>query len=377
MQPKILCTCVQALGARPAGGPAQRRRLAPAARSQQQQEQPDGTQQRTEASSLQRPSRPSAQRQQGGSAGSRQQRAGEPQQAGAGSPWRPSLPPKQLQQQQEGRQRTATSAGRPPSPRAASGRVFVPVAELQAQGSCAGVWAMLEGVPPDRVPVQALSAALSRMVKLGKAPGQELPPADLAAVRQLLGLALRRLGGMNGWTLTAFIRFAAAFKAQVPLDPAGLRDWRTAMGRRGGIQGLNAQNVSNSLLSLGTLADENAALAAVVDRQLAAELLRRAAEVVGGSRDEAVTGGSNSKKAAQDVANALYGAALLGLQPSAAEAGALFEGVGRHAHEMASEALTQASWLAGGRGVGLKTGYQLQTLNKGLCKIVGSATLLP
>ena len=209
------------------------------------------------------------------------------------------------------------------------------MAELQAQGSCAGVWAMLEGIPPDRVPVKALSAALDCMAKLGKAPRQDLPPADLAAARQLRALALQRLGGMDVWALTAFIRFATAFKAQAPLAPPSLSDWQAALGRPGLVQGLNAQEAVNSLLSLGTLADADAALAAAVDRQLAAELLRRAAEVVGGSGDDP-----------RHVANALYGTTLLGLQPSAEEAAALFRGVGWHVDKMAGENLTQASWLS-------------------------------
>ena len=233
---------------------------------------------------------------------------------------------------------------RPPSPRAAtSGTVFVPVAELQAQPSCAGVWAMLEGIPPHQLAPPSVGAALDHAVKLGKTAGQQLAAADRAAAQQLLALALGRLGALPARQLVALIRFATAFKAQAPLAPAGLRDWQAAVGRPGVIRELNAQGVSNALLSLGTLADASAALAAAVDRQLAAKLLQRAADVVGD--------GSNDPR---PVANALYGTALLGLQPSAEEANALFRGVGEHVDGMAGENLTQASWLAGRRGVGSK-----------------------
>ena len=251
--------------------------------------------------------------------------------------------------------------GQPPSPReAASGTVFVPPRELQVQRSCAGVWAMLEGIPPDRVPLKALSAALDSMVKLGKEAGQDMAPADLAAVRQLLALALKRLGGMDAWALVAFIRFAAAFEAQAPLAPANLSDWQAAVGRPVVARHLTAQGLANALLSLGTLADASTALAAAVDRRLAKKLLRRGAQVVGGSGGWAMGDGTNSKKAAQDVSNALYGAALLGLQPSAEEADALFDGVGRHVERMGGKDLTQASWLAQegwGRGRRLGSWY--------------------
>ena len=72
-----------------------------------------------------------------------------------------------------------------------------------------------------------------------------------------------------------------------------------------------------------------------MDRQLAAKLLQQAAQVVGGSGDDP-----------RPVASALYGAALLGLQPSAAEADALFRGVGLHVEKMSRIELSQASRLA-------------------------------
>ena len=213
------------------------------------------------------------------------------------------------------------------------------------------MWAMLEGIPPHQLAPSIIGAALDCAVQLRKAAGQETAPADRAAAQQLLDLALGRLGALRARELVAFIRFAAAFKAQAPLAPAGLHAWQAALGRPGVIQGLNAQNASNSLLSLGTLADADTALAAAVDRPLARRLLQRAARVVGGKGDEP-----------RHVANALYGAALLGLQPTEQEVDALFGGVETHLDGMAPEALVQASRLSdekAGSRAGVRTRLNL------------------
>jgi hypothetical protein len=80
------------------------------------------------------------------------------------------------------------------------------------------------------------------------------------------------------------------------------------------VAGFNAQDVSNTLLSLGTLADSDPQLAAAVDRPLLEQLLQRAVVVLGGKDD----------KDPRQVGNVLYGAALLGLQPSRGQMHALF-----------------------------------------------------
>lgn len=108
---------------------------------------------------------------------------------------------------------------------------------------------------------------------------------------------------------TAYIRCAAAFKGL--LAPAGLEAWQAARGRPGMVARLDAQGASNSLLAWGTLAASDPQLAAAVDRQLAAQLLRHA-----------VSGISGEALSPRHAANVLYGAALLELRPSAAQAAA-------------------------------------------------------
>lgn len=122
---------------------------------------------------------------------------------------------------------------------------------------------MLEGIPGDQIAVTILSAALDHMVKVGKTARGDLGPADLAAVRNLRAVVMGQLPSLNGWTLVAFVRFATAFKAHAPLAPGELVAWQRALARPGYVESLSCQGVSNALLSLGTLADADDALAAV------------------------------------------------------------------------------------------------------------------
>ncbi len=193
----------------------------------------------------------------------------------------------------------------------------MPVEELKAQTSCSSVWGMLEGIPPRKIPVAALSAALDHTVKVSKRPGYVLTDTELGALKALLALATEQLPRLNAWTLAPFMRCAAAFKGV--LQPASLTAWQEALSKTGKVQELNPQQVSNVLLSLGTLVESDPELAAAVKRPLAEQLLLHAVDVLGGKdgRDP------------RHVGNALYGAALLGLQPSRGQMEALFGVLGR------------------------------------------------
>jgi hypothetical protein len=192
----------------------------------------------------------------------------------------------------------------------------VPVEELKAQTSCSSVWGMLEGIPSRKIPMVALSAALDHTVKVSKRPGYVLTDTELGAVRALLCVAMGQLPRLNAWSLAAFMCCAAGFKGA--LQPASLAAWQAALSQPGMVQELNPQQVSNVLLSLGTLADSDPQLTAAVDRPLVEKLLQHAVDVLCGKEDTDP----------RDVCNALYGAALLGLQPSRGQIQALF-GVAR------------------------------------------------
>jgi hypothetical protein len=189
-----------------------------------------------------------------------------------------------------------------------------------------GVWDTLKGTPGSQIPMKVLSAALDHMVKLSKQPGYMLTDAELGAVGELLSAATAQLAGMNAWCLAAFIRCAAGFKGLLPRD--GLAAWQAALRQPGRVQELTQQGVSNVLLSLGTLADSDPQLAAAVDRPLVEQLLQHAVNVLGG-------------KDGRNACNALYGAALLELQPSRSQMEAVFGVVGWAANSLHYISITQ------------------------------------
>ncbi|PRW39339.1 hypothetical protein C2E21_7007 [Chlorella sorokiniana] len=84
----------------------------------------------------------------------------------------------------------------------------------------------------------------------------------------------------------------------------------------------DAADVSNMLLALGTLAESDSQLAAVVSQHATTQLLQHAVALAG--RGELAP--------LQPIANTFYGAALLGLQPSAVQVQQLFSAV-QHALE--------------------------------------------
>jgi hypothetical protein len=193
--------------------------------------------------------------------------------------------------------------------------------EVKAQHTCAGVWDVLRGIPAGDMQTKVLSLALDHVVKISKLPGYVLTPKDQAAARELLGAATAQLAGMDAWALVSFIRYAAAFKGCLP--PAGLAAWQAALERPGVVRALSAQGVGNALLALGTLADSAPQLAAAVDGRLAGGLLRRAVGLA-----------SSGELPPRHAVEALYSAALLGLQPSTEEVGPLFSAIKRAADSL-------------------------------------------
>ena len=157
-----------------------------------------------------------------------------------------------------------------------------------------------------------LSKAMDTMKK--KAAREGGSAADREAVGQLLQLATERFGQFTARALGAFVRCAAAFPGV--LHPQQLRAWQAALQRHKPLNA-SAHDVSNMLLSLGTLAESDGRLAAVVSRPLAAQLLQHAVGLAA----------HGELSLLQDIGNTLYGAALLGLQPSAAQTQQLFSAV--------------------------------------------------
>ena len=157
-----------------------------------------------------------------------------------------------------------------------------------------------------------LSKALDTMKKKAACDGGSA--TDRRAVEQLLRLAAGRLSGFSIRTLTAFVRCAAAFPGL--LQPQQLRAWQAALQQHKPID-VPAQNVSNMLLALGTLAQSDGQLAAVASQPLAERLLQHAVRLA--SRGEL--------QPLQPIGNTLYGLALLGLQPRAAQMQQLFSAV--------------------------------------------------
>ncbi|GAB4824005.1 hypothetical protein N2152v2_011051 [Parachlorella kessleri] len=211
---------------------------------------------------------------------------------------------------------------------------------------------------------------------------------NLAAAAQVLELAENELWRFNAWTLAAFVRCAAAFKGS--LQPAGLAAWQKALLRtcqqphreQGAhphaqqrhqpqaeeqqrtqrqeqvqqrlVDELSSQGVGNVLLSLGTLAASDAQLAATVDRQLAQRLLEHAAELV-----HEGDGGSAGGLTPQHATNALFGAALLGLQPARGQLRALLAPVEAGVSSLSSKGITQlllAFKHLKARGLGVQEG---------------------
>ncbi|GAB4823922.1 hypothetical protein N2152v2_010968 [Parachlorella kessleri] len=165
----------------------------------------------------------------------------------------------------------------------------------------------------------SLSAALDHMVAISKRPGYQQTQESLSAVERLLNIAEGRLGGLNSWTMAAFIRCAAGFKGV--LQPAGLSAWQQELLQRPElIEQLTEQGVANTLLSLGTLTDSDPQLARVLDVQLAGQLLQRGIRFARAPSDP-------PHLLARQAANVLYGTALLGLQPDEAEVAALFSAI--------------------------------------------------
>ncbi len=162
------------------------------------------------------------------------------------------------------------------------------------------------------VHVYVLSKALDTMKK--KAAHEGGSAADREAVRQLLQLASGRLGHCKPRELVAFVRCAAAFPGV--LQPHQLQAWQAALQLHS-LSDAAAQSVSNMLLALGTLAESDEQLAAVVTQPLALRLLQHSVELA--ARGEL--------SLLQDIGNTLYGAALLGLQPSTAQVQQLFSAV--------------------------------------------------
>ena len=162
------------------------------------------------------------------------------------------------------------------------------------------------------VHIYVLSNALNTMKK--KAACKDGSAADRRAVEQLLQLATQRLGSFGIRALTAFVRCAAAFPGL--LQPQQLRAWQAALQQHKPVD-IPAQNVSNMLLALGTLAQSDGQFSAVVSQPLAERLLQHAVALAAGGKLALL----------QDVSNTLYGAALLGLQPSAAQMQRLFSAV--------------------------------------------------
>jgi hypothetical protein len=115
------------------------------------------------------------------------------------------------------------------------------------------------------------------------------------------------------------------------LQPASLAAWQAALLQTGMVEELDPQQVSNVLLSLGTLADSDLQLAAAVHRPLAEQLLQHAVDVLSGKND-------NDPR---DVGNALYGTALLGLQPSRGQMEVLFGAARRMAPGLNHIGITQ------------------------------------
>ena len=159
------------------------------------------------------------------------------------------------------------------------------------------------------VHICVLSKALDTMKR--RVACEDGSAADRRALRQLLRLAAERLADCKPRELSAFVRCAAAFPGV--LLPQQMRDWQAALQQHKSLKA-SAQDVSNMLLALGTLAQSDGQLAAAVSQPLAEQLLQRA--VVLASHGELAL--------LQDVSNTLYGAALLGLQPRAAQMQQLF-----------------------------------------------------
>jgi hypothetical protein len=202
--------------------------------------------------------------------------------------------------------------------------------DVAAQASCSAVVELFEGQLQQGMAIHkyAWSKALDHMKVVCRQPAQ--PPAeDMAAVGRLLALATEQLARLNARSLAAFMRCAAAFKGT--LQPASLAAWQEVLSQPGKAQELNPQGVSNALLSLGTLADSDPQLAAAVERPLAEQLLQHAVDVLGGED------GNDPRQ----VGNALYGAVLLGLQPSRGQMEALFGVAKRVAQGLHYISLTQ------------------------------------
>lgn len=161
-----------------------------------------------------------------------------------------------------------------------------------------------EAAGQQRVHIHVLSKALDTMKQKAKHAGGSEP--DRQAVGQLLQLAVERFSGFQTRQLVAFMRCAAAFPTL--LQPAQLRAWQAAL-RQCSLQDASAQDVSNIMLALGTLAESDSQLAAVISQPLATRLLQHAVQLAKCGKLSTL----------QHVGNTVYGAALLGLQPSAAQ----------------------------------------------------------
>ncbi len=190
------------------------------------------------------------------------------------------------------------------------------MAALDSCRSCAAVLQQVQeadvAAGQRGVHIFVVSKALDTMKK--KAAREGGSAADREAVGRLLKLATERFGQFKPRQLAAFVCCAAAFPGT--LQPQQLRAWQAAVRRHKPLDA-SAQDVSNMLLALGTLAESDGQLAAVVSQPLAAQLLQHAVGL-------AARGELGSL---QSVGNTLYGAALLGLQPSSAQMQQLFSAV--------------------------------------------------
>ncbi|KAI7835930.1 hypothetical protein COHA_010191 [Chlorella ohadii] len=190
------------------------------------------------------------------------------------------------------------------------------MAALDSSGSCAAVLRQVQeadaAAGQQGVHVYVLSKALDTMKKKAACEGSSA--ADREAVGQLLQLTTERLGQFKPRQLAAFVRCAAAFPGV--LQPQQLGTWQAELRQHKPLDA-SAHGVSNMLLAMGTLAESDQRLAAVVSQPLAAQLLQHAVGLA--------TAGKLAPL--QSVSNTLYGAALLGLRPSAAQMQQLFSAV--------------------------------------------------